>query len=179
MALTPEQFAAKLKSAREMLERKRVEFHRFGANIAYEERKKGMDRGESPTGEKFQPLKPATIKRKKNVHATQRMYRKTKGGPSGLSKRRAKPSTTPEKPLIDTGVMRNPTVEADARSGRVVMAKSRSEIVSAAGSIGNIHQKGAGNNPKRVHWGFYKPAIHRIENAYGKMIGEIVRSLSG
>jgi len=176
--LTPEQFAASLRKGSAYLDEMRKTFHLDAAMIVREERQKGFDDSTSPTGERWKPLSPETIKRKKGEHTTQKMYRKKKGGPSGLSARKTKPSSTPEKPLIDTGAMRTPTVSATKDEGRVTMAKSRSEVLSSAGSIAKIHQEGSGNNPKREHWGFYPNAIRRIQSAYDKLIKEVVRKIS-
>jgi hypothetical protein len=77
--------------------------------------------------------------------------------------------------LIDTGALRKPTIEADAKSGRVVMAKSRSEIVSSAGSIGRIHNEGAGKVPKREHWGISMAAQKRIHKAYNLVLKELAK----
>lgn len=170
---TPAQVAKMLRSMAAELEKTKTQFHREAAAIVREERQKDFDKGISPTGERWKPLSPETIKRKRGEHATQKMYRKKKGGPSGLSTRRAKPSATPEKPLIDTGALRMPTIEADAKSGRVVMAKSRSEIVSTAGSIAKIHNDGSGKIPKREHWGISNAAQQRIKKAYIDMLKEL------
>jgi hypothetical protein len=176
---TPAQMAKAIRGMGAMLEQKKTQFHREAAAIIRLERAKGFDRGQSPTGEGWKPLAHETIKRKRGEHSTQKMYRKQKGGPTGLSSRRAKPSATPEKPLIDTGALRMPTVEADAKSGRVVMAKSRSEMVSSAGSIGKIHNEGAGKVPKREHWGIYPEAIKQVTRLYNTTLKEVVRAASG
>jgi len=175
---TPKQFAKALRDAAEYLDKQRTTFHRDAAIIARDERVKGFDNSTSPDGEKWHALDPATIRRKKGEHSTQRMYTKTKGGPSGLSSRRAKASKTPEKPLIDTGAMRMPTVSATKNEGRVTMARSRSEVVSGAGSIARIHNEPGLAKYQRKHWGFYPNAIKRIQDSYEKLIKETVRKIA-
>jgi hypothetical protein len=178
MIMTPEQFAAALRKGSDYLDEMRKRFHHKAAVIVKEEREKGFDASTSPTGERWKQLDPETIKRKKGEHTTQKMYRKKKGGPSGLSARKTKASSTPEKPLIDTGAMRSPTVSATKDEGRVTMAKSRSEVLSSAGSIAKIHQEGLGHNKKREHWGFYPNAIRRIQSEYDELIKKVVRKIS-
>lgn len=175
MSVTPEQFRRKLKQMSDALDVERARFHRDAAIIVRDERAKGFMQSVGPTGESWRPLKPATIKRKKNEHATQKVYRKKKSGPSGISTRRAKASKHPEKPLIDTMDMMTPTVESNKNEGRVVMARSRRERVSNEGSIANIHNKGTSKIPRREHWGIYREALREVTDIYGKWIVGIVK----
>lgn len=177
--MTIKEFIRVAKREKLKLKRKLFDFHRDAAIIARDERKKGFMRSESPTGEKWPKLSPKTIKRKKGEHSTTRVYRKKKNGPSGLSERGARASKSPEKPLIDTGAMMTPTVEANHIQGKVIMARSRGEVVSTAGSIAKIHQDGAGHNPRREHWGIYPLANRRIDEAWEALLDGLVKAISG
>jgi hypothetical protein len=177
--MTIGQFRKKIQESRSMLKADLLSFHRDAAMMARDEREKAFMGSKAPDGSKWAPLKPATIRAKKGEHSTVRVYRAKKGGPSGLSSRKAKKSQYPEKPLIDTGMMMKPTVSAGIASGKVTMARSRGEVVSSAGSIGKIHNEGEGKNPKREHWAIYPNAVKRIEDLWEKKLDGIVSKLHG
>ena len=172
------EFQRRLHKARGELKSKLLPFHRDAALIAREEREKGFKRSESPTGDGWAKLDPKTIRQKRGEHKTVRVYRKKRGGPSGLAVRKAKASKQPEKPLIDTGALMKPTVKATIRSGKVIMARSRGEAVSTAGSIAKIHNEGTKKIPKREHWGIYPNAEDRIADAWNELLVETARTLS-
>jgi len=157
------------------LEEMQTTFHREAANLAHRKRMEGMRAGMDYKGGSFAPLKEATIKRKRGEHSTIKVYRSRKGGPSGLATRRAKASATPDSPLIDTGAMLRTRVEADAKEGRVIMARSRSERISKAGSIGRIHHDGTKDIPKREHWGFYPGVRDGVNKRYRRLVSDVMR----
>ena len=134
---------------------KQEHFHAW-ASIVREERAAGFERGEGPDGEKWTPLKPATIASKGKEHRTLRVQR-NKQGISGLGlSKTSKKSKSPEKPLIDTGMLMTPTVSATKDKGVVKLARARGESVWSGRSISDIHDKGAGKIPRRHHWAIYK-----------------------
>jgi hypothetical protein len=161
------------------LEEMKTGFHRNVANLAHRKRVQGMEASIDVDGNPFDALEPSTIRKKSGEHKTMKMYRKKKGGPTGLASRKVKASATPEKPMIDTGAMKNTRVEADSTEGRVIMARSRSERISTAGSIAKIHQDGAGNNPERRHWGFYPGVREEANKRYRRLIRAIVKKAAG
>jgi len=158
---------------------KQEHFHAF-ASIVREERAKGFERGEGPDGEKWTPLKPATIARKAGLHKTTRVQR-NKQGISGLGKSKtSKKSKSPSSPLIDMGVLMAPTVYAGKDYGQVRLPRSRGESVWSGRSISDIHDKGAGKIPRRHHWAIYKNARTRIRKEFKRLVaGEWQRIMRG
>lgn len=173
--MTPEAAAAKIRAARKKIRPLVTAFHRAAAIIVRDERAKAFDTGTAPDGSKWQALKPETIKRKSGQHATLRVGRKQ--GISGLKQSRAKMSATPTKPLLDTGIMSKPTIQANAKQGKVIMARARGEVVSGAGSIAAIHNNGTAKIPKREHWAIYPEADKRITKAWDALKDEIVKDI--
>jgi hypothetical protein len=88
-------------------------------------------------------------------------------------------SANASKPLIDTGILKEPTISATRREGRVTLAQSRSRDVSGGDSISTIHDKGKGNNPVRHHWGIYAKARTRIIAFHKARFRRICRSIFG
>lgn len=135
--MTPEQLVAKLKTLRQF-NFTQAHYREF-AQIAAEERKKGIDRAEGPDGERYQPLAEKTIERK-----------------------RRRGASNPSAPLNEKGYLRTPTISATSREGRVVLAKSRSNAVWSGKSISEIHDEGTDRIPRRRHWAIYLAAEKRI-----------------
>lgn len=138
------------------------------ANIVRQERAKGMERGADYEGNKYAPLKPATIKRKAGTHTTQKYKQNRQGnrfvkGGSIQSTKVKGNAANASKPLIDTGTMRDPTISATNTQGKVTLAQARSNAVAGGASIAQIHEQGLGNNPRRRHWGIYPMARRRCE----------------
>lgn len=175
MSKTPSEVAANLRKMRKALEDELVKFHLDAAIIIRDEREKAFMRGAGPNGEKWEPLKPKTIERKKAAHKTLIYASKKKNGPQGIREsQRNRKAKYPDKPLIDTMAMMKPTVESDKTEGRVIMAKSRGERISNEGSIAQIHDKGTSKIPKRPHWGIHPMAKRRIQLAYKRFLDGIV-----
>ena len=176
---TVDQFIHRIKQSLSELERDANAFLVNAAQIAIDERKKGFMDGKGPEGENWPALSQKTIEKKSRRHKTQRILKKKKGGPTGLSSSDAKPSKYPSKPLIDTGNMMNATAQFRKNTAIVKMARSRSEPVSGNfESIAAIHQKGLGKNPERPHWGIYKAAHDRITKGWSVLVEAWVRRLS-
>lgn len=140
------------------------------------DRKEGFMKGEGPNGERWAKLKPATIKKKKGEHSTQRVKRKN--GISGVGKAEAKPSKYPDKPLIDTGAMMNATTHVSKGKAYLKPARSRAEPTTGGfDSIMKIHQDGLGNNPPRPHWGIYKKSTLHIRLAWKAAVKMLAKSM--
>lgn len=146
------------------------------ADIVKAEREAAFERGEAPDGSKWKELKPETTRRKAGLHTTTKVLRRKGISGLGRSKQR-KVSLSPEKPLIDTGALMIPTVEAKQDEARIKMARSRSDSVWDGKGIGQIHNEGAGKIPKREHWAIYPRALELIEDLKEKIFTRFVRSL--
>lgn len=165
MANTPEQAGRKITQAFEDFLKSIPGFMGNMGEIIIKDRKENFMKGEGPDGEKWPRLKLKTVKQKKREHKTTKVRRRNKI--SGLGTVDAKPAKYPLKPLIDTGNLMNATKAVSGYSVKIKLARSRSEPVSGSfESVAAIHQKGAGNNPKRVHWGIPKQSMRSIERAW-------------
>lgn len=174
---TTAQFTRALKREVASLKKNIRVFYKSAGEISRAEREKDFDAGRGPDGSQWQGLAKETIKRKRGTHTSQKMKRK--GGISGLSSHRAKPSATPSKPLIDQGVLKGLDVKIER--GRVVMRpwESRREVVTSGGqSIAGIHEKRYKTRPKRHHWGISKNAVPRIVRAWNALIKEFIKGVS-
>lgn len=147
------------------------------AQIAAAERKSGFERGIGYDGKKWRGLKPETIKRKQGMHSTQRV-RRNKQGISGVGAARAKASKSPASPLIDQGVLMNPTTRADSNGGYVVLPTSRGAGTAGSSSIAMVHEKGVSEKGiwPRPHWGIYPSARERILRLCNILFWKHIRS---
>jgi hypothetical protein len=127
-------------------------------------------------GDPWPALEPETIARKSGKHASQKFGAKKKGGPSGQHSFKASKSKHPDTPMFDTGRMIKPTIEVTTTEGRVIMARSRSEVVHSEGSIAKILQDvGVGKkNKKWRHWAITSEARRKIRHNYKLVIKELV-----
>lgn len=118
------------------------------AEIAKEERQRGIEEQVSPDGNRFHRLRPKTIKRKQK-----------------------KGSAQPSKALIDKGYMKNPVTKATATEGKVIPPKSREDII-------RYHEMGNENLPARPNWAIYPEAHRRIERLWKKHLAKFVKELA-
>jgi phage gpG-like protein len=138
--VTPKQLnKAFVNFVREQL--KESDFRKFG-NIVMMERKRHFEAGQSPDGQTWKPLKPATIKRKKS-----------------------------NKILIDKGYLRDMYVGTVTNRGVVLkIANRRAGAVWNGMSISEIHDKGTDKIPKRHHLGIPKAAEAKIKREAERLI---------
>lgn len=119
------------------------------ADIVRTERMKAFDDGRAPDGSRWEKLKAKTIERKKK-----------------------RGSKTPDKPLMDKGYLRLPTIETKTDEARVKIAKSREEI-------GPYHNAGGGSLPRREHWAVYPQALVQIERLKEAIFTRKIREIFG
>ena len=178
--LTPEQFAASLRKRANELAASRKQFYQNACQIIRHSREKHiLAKRPLIDGDPWPALEPETIARKSGKHASQKFGAKKKGGPSGQHSFKASKSKHPDTPMFDTGRMIKPTIEVTTTEGRVVMAKSRSEVIHAEGSIARILQDvGVGKkNKKWRHWAITSEARRKIRHNYKLVIKELVNKI--
>lgn len=149
------------------------------ANIVRTERQKAFDESRAPDGSKWKELDPKTIAQKKKEHSSMRVQRNKQGiSGLGMSKSRRK-SATPDKPLMDTGVLSKPTVSAKTNEATVTMPRSRADSVWNGMGIGEIHNKGTDKIPKREHWAIYPEAVKGIDKLKEEIFERKIREIFG
>lgn len=152
-------------------------FYADCADITIQERKIGFENSLDPNGNKWEPLKLATIIRKQGAHKTLAfkkaktgLTKREKGGAymKNVSASNKRKSAKPEWPLIDTRALMTPTVQIGTNFAKVVLAESRSISVWQGYSISQIHDEiGVGKNRViRKHWAIYKNAVKRINEKF-------------
>lgn len=144
MADTPETLTRKLRELAASL-LKKSDFNDF-AQIAKKKRQENMDAGVDINGDAFTPLAPSTIRRKR------------KAG-----------DKHPSKPLISTGVLRNPKIETTKDSAIISVPASREDI-------SEYHQNGDGV-PERQHWGITNEAEKEIRELFQEKVNEVIRKI--
>ena len=106
------------------------------------------------------------VKKGRDINGTP--FKKLKD--STINAKKIKGSKTPNKPLMDTGLMRNvhrsKTASAGSLESRVDVAKKRSEIAV-------FHNDGGGNLPQREWFGIGE----KTKKRYNKMIKAKVKSI--
>lgn len=119
-------------------------FKKYADIVKFEYRRQ-FQTGVGPDGKSWKRLKVKTVMRKKK-----------------------KGSIAPSKPLLDKGILSNPTTGSSKRYGYVRMPKSREKIFK-------YHNEGEGKNPVRFHWAISPEAIRIIERMHNKAFFDMVK----
>lgn len=170
---TPDELRRAFKTLGRVLKTPGVPAMTKAANIVNNDRKKKMDAGLDIDGKPFKPLKPATIKQKRNAGRKKAVATAKRSKSAGRYARAQKAiqvsAANANKPLIREGRFRNARVEATASKGFVKMNRKREGLYGGK-TLQAIHNEGLGNVPPRKSWDISKDAEKKVSDFFEKKI---------